>query len=213
MRKVGEPLAPAPSDLAEVLATERPLDSTVPFDPKMEAGFNSGEALTGDVRPTTVKATESQFITLYDFKGNDRKVKLDTLEQVMDLSKPADKRLHLRCPKCIDLPNGGLHPFSGPNACPGKPKQKFMVCPVCASNGVSKRVYETDEIIGAGNDVEDSEDPEFEAYTLPDAASRREILQGLLELHMTTFHPASAQAMYGLRREPSGNGWRVVRSR
>ncbi len=211
MPRLGQPLPPPPSDLAEVLATSAPLDSTVPFDPAMESEFTGRAGGTG-VRPTTVSHTQSSKIPLYNYLGEDRLVAIADLEQVIDPKLPADQRLHIRCPKCVTLPNGGLHEFSGPNACPGKERSKFMVCPICASRGVTKRVYESDDGAVIAIAATEESDPDYEAYALPSPATRREVLQEKLELHMTSFH-ASAQAQYGIRREPSGNGWRIVRSR
>ncbi len=213
MPRLGQPLAPAASDLIEVLATAAPLDSTVPFDPKSEAGYSSGNALTGDVRPTRVQHHAAAAITVYNYLGEDRVVAVADLETVLNPSLAFDRRLHLRCPKCVTLPNGGLHETAGPNSCPGREPVKFMVCPICASRGFNKRVYESDD----GSAVlpvpsADEADANFESYELPNPAGRKAILQGKLELHMASFHASDAQALYGIRREPSGNGWRIVKS-
>ncbi len=210
MPRLGQPLAPAVSDLIEVLATAAPLDSTVPFDPKSEAGYASGASLTGDVRPTSVSHTAAASITVYNYLGEDRVIAIADLEVVLNPALAFDRRLHLRCPKCVALPNGGLHLTAGPNSCPGREQIKFMVCPICASRGFAKRVYESDD----GSTVQPvtaETDENYEAYELPNPAGRKAVLQGKLELHMVSFHASDAQALYGIRREPSGNGWRIVK--
>ncbi len=211
MPRVGQALPASPHDILEVMSNGAPLESTVAFDPKSEAGYASGQPMTGDVRRTTVLHQSARFIPVYNFRGEDRDVAIEDVEAVINPSLPTDRRLHLRCPLCISLPNGGLHPFKGVNGCPGKPQQKFMICPICVSkSGLQKRVYE--EAVDAGlSDEPTDADPNFETYDLPDAATRKQILQGRLDLHMTSFHASDAQAIYGLRREVSGNGWRVVK--
>lgn len=215
-RGIGQPLAPPPSDIAEVLATSSPLDSTTPFDASTDVAFAGFDKWTSPearkANANRITHTQSARVTVYNYLGDDREIGIEDLEQVLASGLPSDKRLHLRCPRCIALPNGGLHTTSGPNSCPGKAQAKFMVCPICASRGFNKRVYEADE--AALTPAEDmAEDPNYEAYALPDVASRREVLQGRLELHMASFHASDAQALYGIRRETSGNGWRIVRGR
>lgn len=209
MPRVGQPLAPAPSDIAEVLATSAPLDSTVAFDPSMEAGYTSGNQMTGDVRPTSVQLIQKSKITLYNYLGADRSVTVEGLGDLINMELPADRRLHLRCPLCVHLPNGGLHAFSGPNACPGKPQQQFMACPICKSRGISKRVY--DEGIGIVEALaDDSDDENFIEADLPNMSTAKDRLRTRLAEHMTAFHSTEAQQLYDVRREVNGNGFRII---
>lgn len=210
MPRVGQLLPPAPSDIQEVLATSAPLDSTVPFDPKSEAGYTSGNQMTGDVRRTTVMQTNKRpVVTVYNYLGADRVVSVDDLLTVLDAGLAPDRRLHLRCPLCVHLPNRGNHEFSGPNSCPGKPQQQFMTCPICKSRGISKRVY--DEGIGTVDALpDDSDDENFIEADLPNASTPKERLRTRLGEHMTAFHSTEAQQLYDVRREVNGYGFRVI---
>lgn len=206
--RVGLPLAPPPSDLEEVLATAAPLDSSVPFDPAMESEWTAKDG----ARRTRTSRTSTPKVTVYDYQGDDRQVTIEDLVSITDESLQPDRRMYLRCPKCVTRPNGGLHEFSGPNACPAKAQQKFMTCPVCASYGRDKRVYEV-EPLKATVDAANNDDPNYVEADLPDPTGGREQLQDKLYQHMTAFHSAETEQMYGVRREVNGNSFRIVRTR
>ncbi len=207
--RVGQPLAPAPRDIAdliEVQTTNGPLDSTVPFDPAMESGYTGAKTEGG--RATTVQHHATATIPVYNYLGEDRQVAVTDLEQVLDHSLAPDRRLYLRCPRCVSFPNGGLHPFSGPNSCPASPTQRYMTCRICASRGIDKRVYESaalpETISGTSDDVN------FVTDDMPDASDYKARLRELLASHMTAFHPDESQKLFGLYRVESGRGWRNV---
>lgn len=211
MPSIGQPLAPPPSDLDEILTTAAPLDSTIPFDPSMESAF-TGRAADPRGRPSTIQHLSTATVTLYDIQGEDRSVTIEDLALLVSTDIEPHNRLYTRCPKCRSQPNGGIHPFAGPNGCPKRASQKFMTCPICASYGRSKRVY-AGEPARANAEPGIEDDPNYVAPELPNASSETEQLQDKLYQHMTAFHSAETQQQYGIRREPNGNSFRIVRGR
>ncbi len=215
MPRVGEKLAPPPSDVQEILATGgAPQDSVKPFDESLEAEYagtldkwTSPEARKAKANRVTHSHTNR--IGLYDYLGNSRDIDVEDLLLVTSPDLEPNLRLYARCPVCSHLPNAGQHEFSGPNTCPGKPAQKFMVCPICAARGFNKKVYEDGTIVALDGTITD--DPNYEPAELPDQADRKEMLQTKLYEHMTAFHSAETQQLYNVRRESNGNGWRIVR--
>jgi len=212
MPKVGQPLAPPDylTDLIEVQTTSAPLDSTVPFDPSIEANFGgfTGKQADGSGRATTIQHQATATIPVYNYMGEDRQVAVGDLEIVLDRNLAAPRRLYLRCPRCVSLPNGGIHATFGPNSCPGTAVQKYMTCPICASRGISKRVYESVSL--PDNVVADLDDPNYVEADLPSESNHKDRLRELLGSHMTAFHATEAQQLYGVRREINGTGFRNV---
>lgn len=208
---LGAPLAPPPSDVDEVLARGQAISELEALDTNFsgDAGdWTSQEARAA--RKNTVSHTSSPRITLYGLQGDDRTVNIEDLQSLVDPALEPAQRLYVRCPRCVHMANRGQHPFSGPNGCPARAAQKFMTCPICAMYGRNKRVYEGDALM-ANTDPAIEDDPNYEAPDLPDASTRREMLQNRLHLHMASFHAAEAESLYRIRREPNGNSFRIVR--
>jgi len=214
MPRVGEKLAPPPSDIQEIVTNiGAPQDSVKPFDESLDAEYagtfdkwTSPEARKA--KANRVTHTHTDRIGLYDALGNSREIDAEDLFIVTDTAIEPRLRLYARCPLCTTLSNRGQHEFSGPNSCPARPAQRFMVCPICASAGFNKKVYESAAPVGLDADLTD--DPNFVAATLPGASTPEERLRENLGQHMTAFHPAESQSLYGVRRESNDRGFRVI---
>jgi hypothetical protein len=213
----GQPLAPPPDELfavmtnAEVLEDLKPLAS---LNLEMDS-FERGQALgmvsnDNDVRSRErgVSHKRGPLQTLYSINGDSRSITINDVPMLIDPSIPSATRLYLRCPICIHMPNNGLHRFSGPNACPGKPKKLWSACPICRNHGHEHRVFEDEAFDSKPRDLETDEN--YVAPRMPNHVEREDRLRMKLELHMVTFHAGEANQLFGLRRRSINGGQAFV---
>ena len=205
-------LAPPPSELEEMMAVEERSISheNLAAGEGVESGFVTlASTMTS---PEAIKAGKN-FVnhvgpptrTLYDLRGESRQVQHTDVPMLVDRTLPGDQRLYLRCPVCqgtrdeeTGAVRNGIHADDGPNACPARPLRMWMPCPICATHGREKRIYEdlpAQEAVAAHAD-----EPGYVRPALPTVATREERLQARLEEHMVAFHAGEARQMYGLSK-------------
>src|SRR5437016_4481466 len=120
----GSPLAPEPSDLEMMMAVEMPVEDF--DDPDFVTGGTVMATLGKDWSSPEATAAGKNYVrsagppmrTLYDIKGESRSVIHTDVPALVDDSIPVPVRLYLRCPRCFNMDNRGIHPFAGPNGCP-----------------------------------------------------------------------------------------------
>ncbi len=215
--EVGAPL-PTITDIEQVMFGVN--DPTEGVYESAEAALGSGSMGTGGLGPlsawTTPEATKKgknfvqvnramggHYATVYDRLGNDyRMLKEDVAAALAPLEDDeAHRRRYLRCPRCVRLPNHGIHKQAGPNGCPAREKRLMTYCDICASNGNTTIFYEDHD---DGNALAappiDITDPLFRPPARPNAKSREQALQMKLDDHIRFFHPTAARQR-GLRKD------------
>jgi hypothetical protein len=203
----GAPLAPAPTDLEQMMAVEAPVDEVLPIEQGVDdqfAGtmsrFTSTEAIKAGAN--RIGHVHSPMRTLYDHIGNDREVTHGDVPMLVDQSLPEASRLYIRCPLCVSMPNRGFHKNKGPNGCPGRPARKWMQCPICAVHGRKTIIWEGHA--PSLTTPESQQDANFVQPHFASAQDRDQQLQNKLENHMTAFHEGESADKYGLRRRIRG---------
>lgn len=91
------------------------------------------------------------------------------------------------CPICK-----GYHPESetNPNACPKRAKVAATRCPVCAANGIVRKIYDRTPI-----NIQELSDDEIDVSVMNVPSTPDERLRVLVEQHIRTYHPQTAASM------------------
>lgn len=146
---------------------------------------------------------------VYDVHGNDHHVLQEDVAALCfdrDLAKcdgqGAGMALrYMRCPKCVRLPNRGVHAKHGPNGCPAREPRLVTYCDICKASGHVRLIYEDHDPQDSGVDlgIEES-DPLLRHPAVPTEQNRENALQQKLNDHIRAFHITIARRR-GLRSD------------
>src|SRR6266851_5603281 len=137
-KQFGAPLPVADSDVEELLSGAEVETTSGP--PETSQGqnafsdFHGGPVYDADSTQrghNRVTRSRLSMRTLYDEHGRARMVPVTDVLALIDRDLPetgtaAGGRLYVRCPRCLSLPNHGVHAVDSPNGCPAITRLKYM---------------------------------------------------------------------------------------